>query len=135
MPPVRSKLVIGGTAILAALGYLATSGIRSGWVYYLSVDAYASMPEARDARSRVHGTVGPDPDSRPAEFAASFVLLGESASIPVEYHGPVPDLFAVGREVVVEGATDGRGVFVAEVLLTKCGSKYEAAGESPGGLP
>ena len=93
------------------------------------------MPEARDARSRVHGTVGPGPDSRPAEFAANFSLLGESASVPVEYHGPIPDLFAEGREVVVEGATDERGVFVAEVLLTKCGSKYEAASGATGGMP
>lgn len=132
MAPARLKLALGGMAILGALAYLGFTGIKSGWVYYLPVDDYAAKVETHAARSRVHGTVGPAPDAKPAEFAARFNLLGEARSISVEYHGTIPDLFAAGREVVVEGVTDGRGVFVADVLLTKCGSKYQAAGGSPG---
>jgi cytochrome c-type biogenesis protein CcmE len=48
-----------------------------------------------------------------------------STSVPVVYRGSVPDLFRVGREVVVDGKLRN-GVFVAEpnTLVTKCPSKY-----------
>jgi cytochrome c-type biogenesis protein CcmE len=50
------------------------------------------------------------------------------ARVSVLYHGTVPDLFRVGREVVVTGALTN-GTFVAEngSLSTKCPSKYAPA--------
>jgi cytochrome c-type biogenesis protein CcmE len=46
-------------------------------------------------------------------------------TVPVVYHGTVPDLFKTGRSVVVDGRLRN-GVFVAVPgsLLTKCPSKY-----------
>jgi cytochrome c-type biogenesis protein CcmE len=46
----------------------------------------------------------------------------------VVYHGTVPDLFKVGREVVVTGSLQN-GTFVANdgSLSTKCPSKYAPA--------
>ena len=49
-----------------------------------------------------------------------------TASVPVAYKGSVPDLFKVGREVVVEGKLVN-GTFVANTLVTKCPSKYAPA--------
>ena len=48
-----------------------------------------------------------------------------TATVPVVYHGTVPDMFRVTREVAVEG-TLRNGVFVAQrdTLVTKCPSKY-----------
>jgi cytochrome c-type biogenesis protein CcmE len=45
--------------------------------------------------------------------------------VPVVYHGSVPDLFKVGRHIVVDGRYRN-GVFVArhDTLVTKCPSKY-----------
>jgi len=37
----------------------------------------------------------------------------------------VPDMFKSGAEIVVEGKQDAAGVFQADVLMTKCASKYE----------
>jgi cytochrome c-type biogenesis protein CcmE len=50
------------------------------------------------------------------------------ARVSVLYHGTVPDLFRVGREVVVTGAM-ANGIFAAESgsLSTKCPSKYAPA--------
>jgi cytochrome c-type biogenesis protein CcmE len=48
-----------------------------------------------------------------------------TASVAVVYRGSVPDLFKVGRDVVLEGELR-RGVFAADVLATKCPSKYKA---------
>ncbi|MES1248984.1 MAG: cytochrome c maturation protein CcmE [Actinomycetota bacterium] len=48
-----------------------------------------------------------------------------AARVPVVYHGSVPDLYKVGRTVVVNGTYE-HGTFVAEngSLSTKCPSKY-----------
>jgi cytochrome c-type biogenesis protein CcmE len=51
---------------------------------------------------------------------------GSATTVPVVFHGTVPDLFKSGRDVVVEGRTKD-GVFVAHGLVTKCPSKYAAA--------
>jgi cytochrome c-type biogenesis protein CcmE len=51
--------------------------------------------------------------------------IGGTATVPVVYHGSVPDLFNPGRDVSVRGKLVN-GVFVAErdSLVTKCPSKY-----------
>jgi len=48
--------------------------------------------------------------------------------VPAVYHGSVPDLYKVGRVVVVNGTLRG-GTFVADdgSLSTKCPSKYAPA--------
>ena len=54
-------------------------------------------------------------------------------SVPVRYSGSVPDLFKVGRHIVVDGRLRN-GMFVAEPgsMITKCPSKYVA---KPSGDP
>jgi cytochrome c-type biogenesis protein CcmE len=49
-----------------------------------------------------------------------------TVSVPVVYRGSVPDLFKVGREVVVEGKLVD-GTVEANTLVTKCPSKYTPA--------
>ena len=51
--------------------------------------------------------------------------IGGTKTVPVVYHGSVPDQFKVGRHVVVNGRY-AHGVFVAKAdsLVTKCPSKY-----------
>jgi len=50
-----------------------------------------------------------------------------SVSVPVAYQGIVPDPFADGREIVVQGRMQ-HGTFVAQrdTLVTKCPSKYQS---------
>ena len=127
MSGVKMKLIAGGLAIAAAVGYLGMTGVQSGWVYYLDVDEFVASDGAEGKRTRVHGVVAEQgADVRPADLYAKFDLLGESQRLTVEYTGPVPDMFQTGREVVVEGATGDAGVFEADILMTKCASKYEA---------
>ena len=47
-----------------------------------------------------------------------------NASVPVVYNGLRPDMFAVGRDVIIEGEYNA-GVLQAASLLTQCPSKYE----------
>jgi cytochrome c-type biogenesis protein CcmE len=50
---------------------------------------------------------------------------GSRVTVPVRYQGSVPDLFKVGRHIVLDGELRG-GTFVAEPgsMITKCPSKY-----------
>ncbi len=47
------------------------------------------------------------------------------ASVPVYYQGIKPDMFAVGRDVIIDGEFSA-GQVRAQKLLTQCPSKYEA---------
>lgn len=56
---------------------------------------------------------------------------GGGESIPVSYHGTVPDPFRAGREIVLTGSMEG-GTFVGEpeTLITKCPSKFTTKSEN-----
>src|ERR1044071_810862 len=63
--------------------------------------------------------------SRGVRVAVTDIGAKSGGAIPVVYHGSVPDLFKVGRHIVVDGRYRN-GVFVAQKdsLVTKCSSKY-----------
>lgn len=131
MTRTNAKLLAGVLAIGAACGYLGLTGAQSGWVYYLDVDEYVLSEVAAQKRTRVHGIVGAEAlELRPAELYAQFDLQGETETLRVEYHGAIPDMFKEGGQVVVEGARDESGLFVADTMMTKCASKYEAKPDS-----
>jgi cytochrome c-type biogenesis protein CcmE len=56
-------------------------------------------------------------------------IQGASPIVPIVYHGSVPDLFKVGRDVNLTGHLEG-GSFVADQMTTKCPSKYTATPNS-----
>ena len=64
-------------------------------------------------------------------FRVKDIGAKNASRVLVAYRGSVPDLFKVGRHVVVEGALR-HGVFVAKPgsLVTKCPSKYAPAKSS-----
>lgn len=49
---------------------------------------------------------------------------GGGGLISVVYRGVRPDMFAVGRDVIMDGDYDN-GIFKAASLMTQCPSKYE----------
>jgi cytochrome c-type biogenesis protein CcmE len=124
---IRTKLVIAGVLLSGTFGYLAYAGMQSGWVYFVSVEQFASDTQFHNQRVRVHGKVATDGfDASKSLLIAKFNLTDKGGqSIPVEYHGVVPEMFEAGRDVVVEGRRDAAGLFQADVLMTKCASKYE----------
>jgi cytochrome c-type biogenesis protein CcmE len=127
MTSIRAKLVVAGLVLVAAVSYLSYAGAKSGWVYYVEVDKAASDIQYRKQRVRLHGKVAQEQFlAFPARLSANFKLFGKTQSVAVEYHGALPDQFVTGRDVVVEGTFNQTGVFQADLLLTKCASKYEA---------
>ena len=61
----------------------------------------------------------------PSNRMEVYFNIKEGASIlPVKFVGARPDLFKHGAEVIVEGAYSN-GSFNADMLQTKCASRYE----------
>jgi cytochrome c-type biogenesis protein CcmE len=133
MTSKRAKFIVATVVLLGAFGYLALAGMQKGWVYFLDVQQYVSDPQYAHQRVRLHGKVGADAfEARVGGTVAKFQLTRGAAALPVIYHGQIPDLFAIDRDVVIEGKRDASGVFQADVLMTKCASKYETGSPHAG---
>jgi cytochrome c-type biogenesis protein CcmE len=120
-------------------------------VYYVTpVELMARVeadPTFHDVGVKVGGRVVPGSYQRiEGELLHVFTvhdLVDESVTFRVEFRDALPDTFTDEVEVVLEGRLREDGVFEATTLLTKCGSRYEAApedlatagGEHPEGVP
>ncbi len=137
------RFVIGSAVIVAAIGWLMYTGIRETSSYYLTIQEFLpKQAEYGNMSLRVAGRVQPGSiayDARTLDL--KFHLAGfpdpkggeksDGGSVPVAFNGIKPDMFADGRDVIVEGRYTG-GVLHAKQVLTSCPSKYEAkAGEAP----
>jgi cytochrome c-type biogenesis protein CcmE len=124
------RFIIGASIIVAAVAYLVYTGIRETSVYYLTIEELLSRREAVAGEGlRVAGRVGSKSvDWNGATLDLKFRLANfeDSDGIPVVYNGVLPDMFAEGRDVIVEGTYARDGSFHARTLLTACPSKYEA---------
>ena len=59
------------------------------------------------------------------DLRLTFDITDPGGVLNVVYHGPRPDMFRDGAEVVVEGKYAASGKLEARQLLLKCPSKYE----------
>ena len=77
---------------------------------------------------RVVGKPTGDSHAGGLRFRLRDVKDPSSKTVAVVYKGSVPDLFATGRDIVVDGELQN-GTFVATPgsMVTKCPSKYSAA--------
>ena len=124
------RFIIGASIIVAAVAYLVYTGIRETSVYYLTIDELLSRREAVAGEGlRVAGRVGANSVNwNAATLDLKFRLANfeDKDGVPVAYNGVLPDMFAEGRDVIVEGTYANDGSFHARTLLTACPSKYEA---------
>lgn len=133
----KLKFTLIGLGVLASMGLLLVAAITQpgNLAYYLSVDEYLKSRPATDDNFRVNGKVKEGSIVRaPSGMDVTFTMTDGTAEMPVAYHGTIPDTFVDGADVVVQGAIGSNGVFVADNMLAKCPSKYEAAdGADPQG--
>ena len=64
-----------------------------------------------------------DPTKNPHENQA-IAPQAQARPIPVIYRSAKPDMFAAGRDVIIDGSYEN-GIVQASRLLTQCPSKYE----------
>jgi cytochrome c-type biogenesis protein CcmE len=116
--------------VFIGLGWLLSSwsGGEGSFRYYTSVAEYRADADGGRA-SRVHGFVqqGSIQKDLRAGYVDFVIRDAQGATLPVRLLSvELPDMFRDDAEVVVEGQLAGDR-FVAEKVLAKCPSKYEAA--------
>jgi len=123
----RLVIALSVAAVLAV--FLIYVSIAGGRTPQLSPSQLAGHPGKGSLVGKVVGPVhGAGYSTRGLRFDVTDIGGSHAANVPVVYHGSVPDLFKVGRHVVVDGRYRN-GVFVAQrdSLVTKCPSKYTPA--------
>jgi cytochrome c-type biogenesis protein CcmE len=143
---LRPRFLIGAGLIVAAVAYLIVTAIRTTSEYYLTVEEVgARAPDLQGQALRVagrvvDGTISWDPSTLTLKFAIAPIPDGTASAVkPVSAAGanqplkviavgePKPDMFAPGRDVIVEGRLAGSGTINATQVLTSCPSKYRPA--------
>jgi cytochrome c-type biogenesis protein CcmE len=153
MPQANSKgpvkIIIAAVVIIAAVGWLAFTGIRDNKSYYVTIGEMRQMGDKAYTRHlRVGGFVapgtirrnGPNVTFQLTEQTANNAVpgcetAGPNCVIEVSYQGtePPPDTFKDESQALAVGMYGKDGVFHATQLQAKCASKYAPA--TPGATP
>jgi len=140
----NGRFMVGLVGVAAVVTYLVWTGVSETMVYYLTPVELLQRVETDasfyDVGVKVSGRVVPGSYRRvEGELTHVFTvqdLVDESVTFEARYNDALPDTFAEDVEVVMDGRLGSDGVFRATTLLTKCGSRYEAAPEDiPGANP
>lgn len=133
----NGRFMVGLVGVAAVVTYLIWTGVSETMVYYMTpvelIERVEADPSFHDTGVKVGGMVVEGSYSRvEGELLHVFTvrdLVDESTTFTVEFRDALPDTFTDKVEVVLEGRLRSDGVFEATTLLTKCGSRYEAAPE------
>ncbi len=150
----RTKFIVGGLLILAAVVYLIVSSTQANAEYFMTIDELKAKGAADVGKSlRVSGavvgdTIQYDPKTLTLTFVVANVPGDQSqidaqgglaavlhqavidpsrSRIQVVYSGPKPDLLKNEAQAIMTGHLGSDGVFHADELLLKCPTKYQNA--------
>lgn len=136
----NGRFYAGLVGVAGIVTYLIWTGVSDTMVYYLTPTELAERIEAdptfADVGIKVSGRVVEGSwIQEGGSLKHSFTVEdledpNPAAAFTVQYNDILPDTFNDEAEVVVEGQFDEAGVFQAHTVLTKCGSRYEAAPEA-----
>jgi len=131
------QIALGAVAVALLLGWYAATNLDSigTFRYYQTLNEFRGT-QAGSAPARVHGFVAPgsivrDVGAREIRFA----VVNDPPHQGGEGRNPLsvvydsletPDMFNDGAEVVIEGHLDSSSVFLADNVMAKCPSKFEA---------
>jgi cytochrome c-type biogenesis protein CcmE len=144
-----AQIAVGASLVAALLGWYGYTNLagEATFQYYQNLDELrrAGTPSPRQ-NMRVHGYVATDSIERDlAGKRVRFEVQNDpphaagstpGETLPVLYMSlETPDLFKSGAEVVVEGrmqSRPGETLFVADNVMAKCPSKFQAKEEAEG---
>ena len=108
--------------VAGCVGYLIYSASGGSSEYYLTVSELRAHQQSGDVR--VAGVVQGDVVRSDGGLHVRFTEKDKTASVLVDYLGPLPDIFQPGITVVSEGRLGADGVFHARDVLAKCPSRF-----------
>jgi cytochrome c-type biogenesis protein CcmE len=124
----QRMLFVGAVAaaMLVAAGF-AYRAFKENLLYYHSPTQVVAGEAPADRRFRLGGLVVEGSVKRaPGSLTVDFDVTDLTTTIPVEYTGVLPNLFAEGKGVVTHGRLTADGHFVADEVLAKHDENYMA---------
>ena len=123
--PARLVIALSVAAILAV--FLLYTSIAGGGTPSLQPSKLGARTGQVSLTGVAVGPVRGDPHAAGMRFRLRDIKGGSTQTVTVLYKGSVPDMFKVGRHLVVDGRLEN-GTFVAVPgsMVTKCPSKYTA---------
>jgi cytochrome c-type biogenesis protein CcmE len=121
--PARLVIALSVAAVLAV--FLLYTSIAGGGNPSIAPSQLAGRTGEVQLAGLVVGPVTGDAHAGGLRFGLRDIGEKSAKTVPVRYVGSVPDLFKVGRHIVLDGRLRN-GTFVAEPgsMITKCPSKY-----------
>jgi len=121
--PARLVIALSVSVVLAV--FLLYTSIAGGGTPSLAPSELAGRSGDVQLAGLVVGPVRGDAHAGGLRFKLKDISGDSRTSVAVRYTGSVPDLFKVGRHIVVDGKLR-KGTFVAQPgsMITKCPSKY-----------
>jgi len=127
MKAKHQRLILAVVALggVAGAGVLAASALRDEAAYFRTpAEVKAGKAEVGEAM-RLGGMVAAGSIKRQSDgVTIRFVATDGKASIPVQFTGIVPDLFAENAGMVADGRLRADGIFVADRILAKHDERY-----------
>ncbi len=120
---LRLYLVLASLVVLGIAATLILRALSEDLVYFRSpTDVAGSRPDA-GALFRLGGLVETGTVEKQGE-QVTFSVTDLTSNVTVTYRGLLPDLFREGQGVIVEGAFDDSGQFIAREVLAKHDETY-----------
>ncbi len=121
----RIALIAGGLAAIAVAAGLVLAAFQQNLVFFFTPSQVAANEAPRGKTFRIGGMVEKGSVSRQSDgLTVRFTVTDTAKSIPVTYHGALPDLFREGKGVVAQGRIGADGVFQASEVLAKHDENY-----------
>jgi cytochrome c-type biogenesis protein CcmE len=122
---LRLYLVLASLAVLGLATTLVLRALDSELVFFVSPSEIAQQQPAPGQQIRIGGLVEDGSvDKSGGGGVIVFTVTDLAQSVRVSYRGILPDLFREGQGVVVQGAFDDAGKFVAAEVLAKHDETY-----------
>ena len=122
----QRRLTLIGLAglVLVVAGGLVLYALSDRIVFFKAPSDIVAEAPAPGQRLRLGGLVADGSLVKGDDGAVSFTVTDGKASVPVSYHGLLPDLFREGQGVVAEGSVGTDGIFAADTVLAKHDERY-----------
>jgi cytochrome c-type biogenesis protein CcmE len=114
-----------GVVALGVATALVLSAFQKNLVFFFTPTQVVANEAPQGRTFRIGGMVEKGSVKRQADgVTVQFVVTDTAKSLPVQYKGPLPDLFKEGKGVVAQGQLGPDGVFRASEVLAKHDENY-----------
>ena len=120
----RLSVILGGLVFLGAATTLTFVALGQKTSYFYMPSDLATKIVAPGQQIRLGGLVKDGTLVRDKGATVTFDVTDKKRTVKVTYTGILPDLFREGQGVVVEGAFNPGGTFVADSVLAKHDERY-----------